>query len=344
MEDKRKDTIDILEITRKILAKKKLYATALGIAFIVSSILIVSVPRYYTSEIKLAPEVENDLSSGALGNLASSFGMDLGTMSTSDAISPELYPELLETNDFIVTLFPMQVETFDKDLKTDYYNYLDRHQKSAWWNVPINWITSMFKDKDDKQNDNQKINPYQLTKRQSKIANKIIGDIKCSIDRKTSLITISVTDQDRKICATIADSIRIRLQNFITEYRTNKARTDVEYYKKLTSDAKKEYERARQLYSDFSDANTDVILQSIRSKQEDLENDMQLKYNNYTTYNTQLQMSLSKLRQRTPAFTLLKGASVPERPSGPKRVIFVLLMMFLTFIGVSIKVLLKQEK
>jgi len=63
-----------------------------------------------------------------------------------------------------------------------------------------------------------------------------------------------------------------------------------------------------------------------------MENDMQLKYNNYTAYNTQLQAAIAKLQERTPAFSILKGAAIPVKPAGPKRMIFVATMLILAFV------------
>ena len=140
-------------------------------------------------------------------------------------------------------------------------------------------------------------------------------------------------------CKTIADSICSQLQEFITNYRTNKARIDLKYYTKLAADAKLDYERARQRYGSYSDANMDVVLESYRSKQEDLENDMQLRFNAYSTINTQLQAAKAKVQERTPAFTILKGAEVPVKPSSPKRMIFVLGMTFVAFVGTGIYIL-----
>jgi uncharacterized protein involved in exopolysaccharide biosynthesis len=75
------------------------------------------------------------------------------------------------------------------------------------------------------------------------------------------------------------------------------------------------------------------VLESYRAKQSDLENDMQLKYNTYSALSTQLQQAKAKVQERTPAFTTIKGAAVPVKPSGPKRMLFVLGMLFLAFIG-----------
>ncbi|MBQ8047001.1 MAG: chain-length determining protein [Prevotella sp.] len=329
-ETKNTEVIDLGHIFKLLFSKKLHFCKVLGTTFILASAFIVCIPRYYRSEIKLAPELDNSLADGAIGSLASSFGFDIGSMATTDAISPELYPELLQTNDFIVQLFPMTVENEEGTLKTDYFTYMAKHQKHAWWTKVIAKIKRLFTKKGEVAGKGE-IDPLHLNKMQQNIVNMIANNINCSIDRKTSLITINVTDQDKRICATVADSIRLKLQSFITDYRTNKARIDVEYYKKLVKESHADYEQARRLYAGYADSHTDASLISVRSKSDDLENDMQLKYNTYSTMNNQLQAAQAKLQQRTPAFTLLKGAAVPIKPAGPKRMIFVLMMLMLAF-------------
>ena len=134
-----------------------------------------------------------------------------------------------------------------------------------------------------------------------------------------------------------------KLQEFIINYRTNKAKIDYEYYKKLCAEAKTKYERARQLYASYSDANMDMMLESYKSRTEDLENDMQLKYNIYTAMNTQMQMAQAKLQEATPAFSMIQSATVPYKPAGPKRVIISVAMMILAFFVLSGYVLVKEK-
>ena len=153
---------------------------------------------------------------------------------------------------------------------------------------------------------------------------------------------MAYTDALSVACKILADSVKERLQDFITDYRTNKSRVDEQYYKKLLDEAKQNYESARRLYGSYADANTDVTLESFRAKQEDLENDMQLKFNTYSTLMTQYQAAKAKVQERTPAFTVVKGAAVPVKPTGPKRMLFVLGMVILAFFG-TIAYLLKED-
>lgn len=102
------------------------------------------------------------------------------------------------------------------------------------------------------------------------------------------------------------------------------------------------YRKARNQYAYYADANNDVMLESVKSKLEELENDMQLKYNQYTSYNTQYQIAVAKLREKTPVFTKLQGASVPQKPAGPKRILTIIGALLFTFFIILAIIISKQ--
>lgn len=337
MKKKEMEIIDLRVIFSKIWAKRKIYYIVLPIVFILSCSYILCIPRTYSSNLSLAPELSNNSNlGGTIGSLASSFGIDIGNMETSDAINPMLYPDLMEDNGFVVGLFNIKVATEDGSVKCSYYDYLTKHQDYPFWAKCIGGIKNLFEEKETKTKGKAQMNPYMLSKKQDDVASAIRKNISISIDKKTAVITISTEAQDPLICKTLADSVKERLQVFITNYRTSKARVDEQYYNKLTTEAKQDYEKARQLYGAYSDANTDVILASMKSKQEDLENDMQLKFNAYNAMMTQYQAAKAKVQERTPAFTVVQGAAVPIKPSGPKRMLFVACMISLAFYILSI--------
>lgn len=88
----------------------------------------------------------------------------------------------------------------------------------------------MFATKDTTNRTSSKVNPFRLTKRQDQIAKTIADNVSCTVDKKNYVISISVEAQDPLICATLTDTVQNRLQQFITDYRTSKARKDLEYY------------------------------------------------------------------------------------------------------------------
>lgn len=340
-DDKRK-MIDLAVLVRKLWSKKKVFFIMWPIVFIISCIIIFPEPRYYTSEVCLAPESsEASIAGGGLSSIASSFGINIGGLDNHDAIYPMLYPDLFDSQEFIVSLLDIQVKTVDGEINTDYYTYLRKHQKYNKLTKPFDDLTKKIKSafSDKKPNTDgkkEKLNYFQMSEEDYNLCQGVMDKIQCQHDKKTDVIKIIVKDQDPLICATLADSVMHRLQNFIIMYRTSKARLDVDYYQHLVDSTKAEYDMTAQQYAQYCDSHKDVILQAYLQKRDELENDLQFKLNAYTAMQTQLQAMKAKVQERTPAFTTLKAATVPVKPAGPKRMIFVAAMLFLSTIATSL--------
>lgn len=339
-EDKRK-MIDLGHVVRKLWGKKKFFFIVWPIVFVLSCVIIFPEPRYYTSEVCLAPESSDaSIAGGGLSSIASSFGINIGGLDNHDAIYPMLYPELFDSPEFIVSLLDINVKTVDGELSTDYYTYLRKHQKYNALTKPFSdlmkKIKNSFSDKKPSTNGEKgKLNYFQMSEEDYNLCLGVMDKIQCQHDKKTDVIKIMVKDQDPLICATLADSVMHRLQNFIIMYRTSKARLDVDYYQHLVDSTKAEYDMTAQQYAQYCDSHKDVILQAYLQKRDELENDLQFKLNAYTAMQTQLQAMKAKVQERTPAFTTLKAATVPVKPAGPKRMIFVAAMLFLATIATS---------
>lgn len=323
------------------------YVKVLPVAFVLAAIYALAQPNYYNCTVKLSPEMSSSKSTSGLASLASSFGVNLGSGGAgTEALFPTLYPDLMNSVDFKTSLFHVPVtiegnkEKGEKDRTMSYYDYLSKEQKSPWWSQGIKAIMSMFNGQSSMVN--EKVNKFRLTREQAGIVKAIDQKVVCDVDKKTMVITINVTDQDPVIAATMADTVKTRLQNFITDYRTSKARVDLEYNRKICAETKARYEKARQLYAEFMDHNRDIILQTVRQKQTDLENEMQLQYNAYTQVASQLLAAEAKVQEETPAFTTLQSATVPVLKAGPKRAQMCLIFVFLAFLGTTAWILYKE--
>ena len=347
--EEQESSIDFAKIFKDILKHKMLYAKVLPVAFILAAIYALAQPNYYDCTVKLSPEMSGSKSTSGLAALASSFGVNLGSGSGvgTEALFPTLYPDLMNSVDFKTSLFHVPVtiegdkEKGEKDRTMSYYDYLSKEQKVPWWSSAMKSVFSIFGTKEE--DEVSKVNKFRLTKDQAEIVKAIDKKVVCDVDKKTMVITINVTDQDPVIAATMADTVKTRLQNFITDYRTSKSRVDLEYNKKIYAETKARYEKARQLYAEFMDHNHDIILQTVRQKQTDLENEMQLQYNAYQQVAAQLLAAEAKVQEETPAFTTLQSATVPVKKSGPKRAQMCLIFVFLAFLGTTAWILYKED-
>ena len=336
IENEEESSIDFKAILAALWKHKLLYMIVIPLSLIIGVIYTKSLPKTYKCQVTLAPELGSSLvGSSSLSSLASSVGYKVGGTGKGDidAITPMLYPDLMNSVDFKTSLFNVKVHRMDSSKVMTYYDYLLYYQKSPWW-------SKIFSKPDTIKQ--EKLNPFMLTPRQSAIAKVINANVVCDVDDKTGVITINVTDQDPLIAATMADSVQARLQTFITNYRTSKARNDLENTKKLCMEAKRRYEKVRQQYGAFSDANQELILESVRSKQEDLENDMQLQFNTYNALASNLQDAYAKVQAVTPAFTTLQSATVPIRKAGPHGTRIVLVLLVLGFLATTVYALYKE--
>ena len=349
MEDIKSAKIDLRIIIMQIWNYRKLYLTVLPSVLVVTYLIMTLIPRTYKSDVSLAPETYNASSiiSGSIGSLASSFGINnLGGAIGSDAIYSDIYPDIISSNDFLISIMSVKVKMKRTGEICDYYTYLRDKQKSAPWDKVKNWAKNLIDNQSaDITKSSDEINIFCLTKTQADIFDSARGNITCVVNKKTGVISIAVKDQDPLVAATIANSTCKKLQEFIVKYRTNKALKDYEYYEKLYNDAYNKYTDSQTKYSSYSDSHNKIVLKSFQTKVEYLKDEMQMNYGMLQTLNTQKQAAHAKLQEATPAFTVIKSASVPQKPSAPKRVLVAIAMTLITMMGLTgWIVLIKKNK
>lgn len=336
-EQKQNIKINLLDVLRILRGDKKKIGIYCAVAAVIGLVIAFTTPKTYSSSVMLAPEESGQGFSGSISSLASMVGMNMKLGKTGDALYPEIYPDLVSSTDFVVNLFPVKVTTKDGSLTCDYYTYLLKHQSVALVDYPkvaLVALIQMMKSEEPKRpgGKDSKSDIIWLSKEQDEVAKGIKAGITCSVDKKTNVISITVKDQDPYIAATMADSVKEHLQVAITDYRTKKAKADYTYMQELFEEAKMQYDKARQAYALYADANQEVELQVYKMKEEELENEMQLKYNIYQQVVEQLQLAKAKVQESTPAFTIMESASVPVKHSNTPKAVVLIIWIILGFI------------
>ena len=180
-ENNQKDIIDLRVVFRKLWNKKSLFFKVWGITFVLACLYIFPQPRTYNTQIMLAPEMGEQGSVGTLSSIASSFGFDLGSMKTNDAFYPELYPDLIATNEFLIDLLYTHVRTQDGAVDTTYMNYMLKHQKKNYIKYPFNWckrkINNLLEGTPSPVRQDQRLDPIRLSKSEDNLVNKVRQNI-----------------------------------------------------------------------------------------------------------------------------------------------------------------------
>lgn len=319
--------IDWMDILRRIYTIRKTLYKAAGIGVVLGLIIALSIPKQYTVTVTLSPEMGGDTKGGGLASLASSSLGGAATSSSNDALNVTLAPDIVTSTPFVLELFNTRVQTLDGELDTTLVAYLDE-QKQPWWGyikaapgLAIGAIKSLFTEKTDSATT---LNPFQLTEKEAAKVKGLRQSILAEVDKKTAMTTVTVTLQDPKVTAIVADSVVAKLQQYIIDYRIKKAKEDCAYLEELYKERQQEYYQAQSKYAHYFDSNRNIAFQSVRAEQERLQNDMNLAYQVYSQVAQQLQVARAKIQEEKPVFAVVEPATVPLEPSGTSRkVIFV---------------------
>ena len=328
--------IDLMEYARKLWAARKLLFKVAGIAVIVGFIIALTTPKQYTASVTLAPESSKG-GGGGLSGIASMLGVGgLSMGSDADALNVQLYPDIVSSTPFILDLMDTPVKTIDEEQSdTTLVGYLKEYTSSSLMSTvmslpfkAIGGIISLLKSEEEKVG-KEVINPFHLTAEQARTVAGLKGMIIANVDKKTGVTTVSVTMQDPLVAAIMTDTVVVKLQEHITKYRVSKAEDDCKYWEELYQQRQKEYYEAQEKYAKYSDANNNVILQSVRIEQERLQNDMNLALQVYSNVAAQLQMAKAKVQEAKPVFAVVEPASVPLQASGTSRKMILVGTVFL---------------
>lgn len=326
--------IDWMGILRQLLAIRKTLYKAAGIGLIVGVLIALGTPKQYTVGITLSPEMGSGKSSSGLASMAASFlGGSIGADSP-DALNATLAPDIVASTPFLLELFNARVVSQDKQIDTTFTAYLDE-QKSSWIGyvlaapgMAISGIKSLFTDEKEDTTTTQE-GAIELNEKDATKLKGLRKQITAEVDNKTSITTLTVTLQDPKVTATIADSVVSKLQQYISAYRTSKAKEDCQYLEMLYKERQQEYYAAQQRYARYVDANSNMVFQSTMAERERLQNDMNLAYQVYSQVAQQLQVARAKVQEEKPVFAVVEPAVVPLNPSGTSRKVIVVGFVFL---------------
>ncbi|MFT7420358.1 MAG: capsular polysaccharide biosynthesis protein [Arcticibacterium sp.] len=271
----------------------------------------------FVSEGKIMPEV-NGGGGSSLGGLASFVGIggfELGLKNNTDAIRPDLYPDVIKSTPFFLELFEQKFINKNGDsISFDNFYHMEIEESKEPKELDIN----TFKGKP-----NGVVVVNRLTENRIK---DLIERISGTIAKPSGVISITAKMPDPVIAAEIANYAMNYLTNYVTDYRTEKVKQEVDFLGRKVASAKGEFYRdqsRKASYADRFDAPT-IRLQSADVQRERLESEYKLSSSVYNELLKKYEEAKIKLQQETPIFQVLEPPVVPNTKKEPKRGIILL--------------------
>ena len=340
-------TIDMGKIFKVISKNKWSILIVTIISTVLGVFIAINIPNEYASQVQILPELESKDAAGGLSkfkSLAGLAGVDLGGMGGTDAVRPDLYPNILQSTPFLMNVMKMKVYASKYKKTMIMSKFMEENQNQEL-------TTRIFGKSDDKEKDMPIINPntipletIRLDKKQDDLIKDLQKRVGTTLDKKTGVISISAKMQDPVIAATIVRYAQDYLTSYVVNYRTEKTLKDIKFLGDRLNEAKRRYDNALYAYSSYQDRNKGLFLNIVKDQGKKLQYEVDLSYNLYSELAKQLEEAKIKVHRETPIFKVLEPAQIPVKKSEPKRSVMVIGFAFLGLILSMLFVLIKNYK
>lgn len=346
--ENRNEYIDFTKYIKRLFASRKFIVKCALIGAVVGLGIGFSLPKQYRASITLAPETEQKMGSG-VSSIASMMGVSLDN--SVDAISIEMFPDVVASTPFIFDLFdvPVTFERKDSVINTTLLEYMLDYQKRPWWNHVLSspfkllsWVLTIGKTEQQRLTIDQ-LDPQNLPYDERLVLNKLREKISVQVNKKNGMTKISLTMQDPLVVSTVVDAVKTNLAEYMTNYRTSKICQDIDNLTVIYEQRKLEYYAAQKEYAEYVDANINLVQQSAQVERQRLQQEMNLAYQVYSQVASQLETARIKELEAKPVFAVLEPVSIPIRKSAPSKLKLMVVYAFLATFGAMLWALCGKE-
>ncbi|WP_420151529.1 GNVR domain-containing protein [Spirosoma sp.] len=284
----------------------------------------------FRSEARIMPEMNNG--SGdmfkRLASVAGFAGMDFAEAEGLDAVRPDLYPNILQSTPFVLYLIDQPVTTADGHFSTIGAFLLP---ESTDWSFK-RLFTFGRKADETRVLRNKPAGPVRLSVRQRDLADEISERVSAKLDTRSGIITITATMPDANVAAAVAHLAMDYLTQYVTSYRTGKARQDLQFYTQRLNESRQRYQTAQLSVFRYNDQHKYYVVQAATMDKQRLEAELSIAQTVYTELSRQYEQAKLKVQERTPVFKVLEPAQIPLKRISPRRTLIVLFSALIGFV------------
>ena len=329
--------IDLIEVIRKLWAKRK-FILKVTVVFMAFGVLIALFgPKEYTAGCTMVPQIGEKTTGGNLSGLAAMAGINLGSNSGGDVLMPNVYPKILSSVPFQKELMQTEIkfEDYEQPVRLlDYYTGEEYRKFSLLGTIkkytiglPGLILGALSKEEATPGLPDSASSGIQSLSKEEDDCMKILAN----------LVTLTVN----VAAAQLAYKVQVLLQKYVTEFKIEKARANLEFIEERYADAKSEFERKQEELAEFRDANRNFASAVAKTTEERLSNEYAVVLGVYSELAKQREQANIQVKEDTPIFAVVEPVTVPTERSKPKRALICVAFTFLGgFCGVGLVLVL----
>ncbi len=147
---------------------------------------------------------------------------------------------------------------------------------------------------------------------------------------------------DPKAAALVNVLVVERIQEYMTEYRIEKARQNFENVTQQYEEARARYEEAQLEYAEYQDANLNVRSRVVATQEEYLRDQRNLRFNVYNSLAQEVEQARLVMQQEIPVFNVLEKPNIPTSSSTGSSDLILVFSIVLGFVSGSFWILIRN--
>ena len=286
----------------------------------------------------MVPQVSgNNSKLGGLSSLASLAGFNLDVNMQTTELSPYVYPQIVQSVPFQLEIMNTPFTFSDVDHPVSIYEYYTDIAKPGLLSLlkkysiglPGVILKAIRGQKDEDSSKTLDPNTIKLSEDQEDVRKIIADNVTLETNDKEGYVVLSSRFREPVLAAEVGQKAQKLLQQYITEYKIEKATAQLEFIKERCAEKKNELELAQNKLAAFRDQNLNITSARAKTEEERLQSDFQLAFDVYSQLAQQLEQAQIKVKEDTPVFSILKPVVVPIEKSSPNRPLILIIWIFL---------------
>lgn len=331
------DEIDIVEIIQKIWRNRKFILKVTAVFATLGFFVAILTPNVYTASCTMVPQTGQKSPAGSLGGLAAMAGINLGSMSSGEVLSPTVYPKIMDNVNFQKELIyskfhfkgiekPISLYDYYTDKKYQKFSIIGTLKKYTI-DLPGVIIGAIKgKQKNIVQSDTLFI--QSLTSKEKGVVKIVSANLSLNVNNKDGFVSISANMPEPLLAAELTQRGLELLQKYITEFKIEKVASNLEFVEKSYKEGKINFESKQTELARFRDANKSFSSALAKTQEEKLTSEYNLLLSIYSELAKQKEQAKIAVTETTPILTIIEPVVVPIEKSKPSRIMMLIISSF----------------
>lgn len=333
------DEIDLIVLAKTAWSGRRTIIKITLLFMVLGVFIAIFTPNQYSVTATLVPQASSGSKLGGLSSLAAmaGFNMDMGTTAE---LSPAIYPKIVQSVPFKLELLQTKINFAGKEQSISLYDYYINEENQGFnllgsikkYTIGLpGVIIKAIKGKQEEtvlvQDEQNKV--IALSEDEYEILKDFSETVFLDADVKEGSLTLTAIMPEALAAAQLGQSALTMLQSYITKYKIEKAKEQLDFIQERFEVKKAEFEQAQLNLAKFRDRNKFMSTAIAKTEEERLQSEYQIAFSVYNELAKQLETSKIQVKEETPVLTVIEPITIPNEKSEPKRSMIVFIWVFL---------------